>query len=278
MDMNQENMRCIDFDGAFARYLSAWMRAHEGQYDMDEIEDRMPDIYAAFLQEPAPWLGGLAPGAYFERFDDAAALVRLLCAYIENNTPVPDLLLERIVTLGEEAPLLALLGRRDIPPEAEKAAISLLREMQSAAPMQAYIDFIAAMDAPDEMGDLRAEALLSMGRAIVEPILRALPDAGDVGLDIFADLLSHYPGDARIFDLILARFERAEEKRALFAACLSKLGDERALPALCRAAKQRDIRYLDFMEIANAIEALGGERPQEREFSGDTDYEALRLL
>ena len=66
------------------------------------------------------------------------------------------------------------------------------------------------------------------------------------------------------------------DKKALFASYLAKLGDERALPALNEAAMARDINYLDFVEISSAIEALGGDRPAEREFSGDPYYESLK--
>ncbi len=270
-------MECIDFDGAFARYLAAWMREHEEEYDAEEMEDMAPDLYLSFIETPADWLDGLTPIAYFERYDDAEELVHLLLAYITRHMPVPDLLLERIVALGEEAPLIDLLCRDDLP-EAVKTAISLLREMQSVTPMQTYIDCIAALDAPDEKGDLCAEALLSMGDVIVEPVLRALPDAKETGRDIFADLLSNFPGDERIVPVLIERFEHAAGKRALFASCLAKAGDARALPSLRRAAKAHELRYIDFMEIANAIEVLGGERPAMREFSGDPDYESLRKL
>ena len=45
---------------------------------------------------------------------------------------------------------------------------------------------------------------------------------------------------------------------------------------LKEAAQSPDINYLDYVEVVNAIEALGGERPPEREFSGDPYYESLR--
>lgn len=47
--------------------------------------------------------------------------------------------------------------------------VSLLREMESQAPMQRYIDFIASLEEPSDKGDLCAEALLSMGEAVVAP-------------------------------------------------------------------------------------------------------------
>lgn len=275
-------MKCINFDRAFERYMAEWIKENSEKYkdDMDVIEDMMPDVYLEFLKKPADFLDGVAPQDYFEQFDNADMLVNWLCDYIAQGVPVPDLLLERVTALGDpaEKSLLALIARDDLSEETQMTAISLLREMESKAPMQRYIDFIASLEEPSDKGDLCAEALMSMGESVVEPILAALSGAGQTGRDIFADVLSNYPGDERIYELMIERFVTRDERRALFASYLAKLGDERAIPMLKEAAQSPDINYLDYVEVVNAIEALGGERPPEREFSGDPYYESLRQV
>ena len=275
-------MKCINFDRAFERYMAEWIKENSEKYkdDMDVIEDMMPDVYLEFLKKPADFLDGVAPQDYFEQFDNADMLVNWLCDYIAQGVPVPDLLLERVTALGNpaEKSLLALVARDDLPEETQMTAISLLREMESKAPMQRYIDYIASLEEPSDKGDLCAEALMSMGESVVEPILATLSGAGQTGRDIFADILSNYPGDERIYELMIERFVTRDEQRALFASYLAKLGDERAIPMLKEAAQSPDISYLDYVEVVNAIEALGGERPPEREFSGDPYYESLRQV
>lgn len=275
-------MKCINFDRAFERYMAEWIKENSEKYkdDMDVIEDMMPDVYLEFLKKPADFLDGVAPQDYFEQFDNADMLVNWLCDYIAQGVPAPDLLLERVTALGNpaEKSLLALVARDDLPEETQMTAISLLREMESKAPMQRYIDYIASLEEPSDKGDLCAEALMSMGESVVEPILAALSGAGQIGRDIFADVLSNYPGDERIYELMIERFVTRDERRALFASYLAKLGDERAIPMLKEAAQSPDINYLDYVEVVNAIEALGGERPPEREFSGDPYYESLRQV
>lgn len=275
-------MKCINFDRAFERYMAEWMKENSEKYkdDMDVIEDMMPDVYLEFLKKPADFLDGIAPQDYFEQFDNADMLVNWLCDYIAQGVPVPDLLLERVTVLGDpaEKSLLALVARDDLPEETQMTAISLLREMESKAPMQRYIDYIASLEEPSDKGDLCAEALMSMGESVVEPILAALSGARQTGRDIFADVLSNYPGDERIYELMIEQFVTRDERRALFASYLAKLGDERAIPMLKEAAQSPDINYLDYVEVVNAIEALGGERPPEREFSGDPYYESLRQV
>ena len=275
-------MKCINFDRAFERYMAEWIKENSEKYkdDMDVIEDMMPDVYLEFLKKPADFLDGVAPQDYFEQFDNADMLVNWLCDYIAQGVPVPDLLLERVTALGNpaEKSLLALVARDDLPEETQMTAISLLREMESKAPMQRYIDYIASLEEPSDKGDLCAEALMSMGESVVEPILATLSGAGQTGRDIFADVLGNYPGDERIYELMIERFVTRDERRALFASYLAKLGDERAIPMLKEAAQSPDINYLDYVEVVNAIEALGGERPPEREFSGDPYYESLRQV
>ena len=275
-------MKCINFDRAFERYMAEWIKENSEKYkdDMDVIEDMMPDVYLEFLEKPADFLDGVAPQDYFEQFDNADMLVNWLCDYIAQGVPVPDLLLERVTALGNpaEKSLLALVARDDLPEETQMTAISLLREMESKAPMQRYVDYIASLEEPSGKGDLCAEALMSMGESVVEPILDALSGARQTGRDIFADVLSNYPGDERIYELMIERFVTRDERRALFASYLAKLGDERAIPMLKEAAQSPDINYLDYVEVVNAIEALGGERPPEREFSGDPYYESLRQV
>ena len=91
------------------------------------------------------------------------------------------------------------------------------------------------------------------------------------------DVLCDYPGEEKVFQLALKLFEENPKRRALFASYLGKLGDDRALPALMKAAEDPKLSYLDFIEVRSAIEELGGDCP-EREFDDDAAYEALQRL
>lgn len=275
-------MKCIDFDRQFEAYTRTWMEKNAEKYNnnMDVIEAMMPEVYMEFLEQPADWLGGQSPVMYFEQYDDAAMLVDWMCAYYEQGVPVPDLLLERITDLGEEAEkaLLALPFGGCVPHEAALTAISLLREMESNVLLDEYVGFIASLSEPDEKGDMCAESLLSMGYEAVPAMISALDHAKETGKDIFADILSNYPGEERTFALLMERFAVCDDRRALFASYLAKFGDERALPALMDAAQDDRTNYLDYVEIVSAIEELGGERPAERDFNGDPYYESLKRV
>jgi len=275
-------MKCIDFDKQFERYTRSWMEKNAEKYknNMDVIEAMMPDIYMEFLEKETAWLNGMSPIAYFAQYDDAKMLIDWMCEYYTQDVPVPDLLLERITELGTEAEaaLCALPFNRDVPHEAALTAISLLRELESTVLAEEYVAFIAALEEPDEKGDMCAESLEAMGDMIVEPMIQAIKTATQTGRDIFADILSNYPGDDRIFDLLIERFKNCDDRRALFASYIAKFGDDRALPVLMEAAQDDTVNYLDYVEIVSAIDALGGERPAEREFTGDPYYESLKRV
>ena len=273
-------MPIINFDEHFAEFMSDWMKAHEDQYaNFDEMEEDMPRIYMAFLNTRAKWLGNVTPGAYFTQFEDPTVLVDWLAQYCEEGTPVPDLLMEQITTVGRpcEKRLLELLKDEEATEEAKMIAVNLLREMDSVLPKMLYIRWQLNRDSQDELKDNALESLTEMGETVVQPILQELPGANDAGEEALLEVLSHFPGNEQIFKLALKLFRERKERRALFAGYLAKLGDDRALPELTAAAEEEKLPYLTFIEIRNAIETLGGVCP-ERTYEDDPEYEALRDL
>lgn len=275
-------MECINFDEHFEHYAMEWMQSNAAKYkrNMDRMEAKMPDVYLQWLNKPADWLDGISPGAYFLQYNNACELVHWMIEYFMHKVPVPDQLLERITSLDTDAEraLMGMLEEGAAPVEAVLTAISLLGEMESCAPMEKYIAWIAARGEADERADMAAEALTAMGIRTVAPILNTVRDATCHGRETFLDILCNFPGDPGIFTLAIDMFHELPQKRALMVSLLGKLGDEHALPALQEAVNDRTLSYLDFIELRNAIEALGGDAPAERDFSGDPTYESMRRI
>ena len=65
---------------------------------------------------------------------------------------------------------------------------------------------------------------------------------------------------------------------ALIASYIGKFGDADALPRMMEALDAPEITYLDYIEIANTVRALGGEIEKERVFDGDPYYESMKQL
>lgn len=270
-------MKCIDFDRHFAEYTSQWVKEHSRDYKtLENMESDMPGVYLRFLNTSAPWLDGATPGAFFEKFDDAAELVQWMREYCVKRVPLPDPLQERILDLGQscEESLISLLEDASAPMEARMTAVGLLREMESRAPMALYIAWQTNRRQKDELCDNALESLAAMGRDAVPDMLSVLDTCNRAGQEAMLDVLSAYPGNEAVFMLALKLFEEDKKRRALFAGYLGRLSDERALPVLLKAAGEQNLPYLDYIEIRNAIERLGGDAP-EREFHDDPGYDAM---
>ena len=80
--------------------------------------------------------------------------------------------------------------------------------------------------------------------------------------------------DERVFNALLSAF-RLGEDTPVYAGYLAAYGDERALPYLLKKIEDTTIGFVEFQELKYAIEALGGEYDEPRDFSDDKDYLAV---
>lgn len=274
-------MNCIDFDSDYAAYAQAWIRQNRARFpNADALEAQMPEVYIRWINTPAAFLDGVAPALYFERYDDARLLVNWMLEYLRQGVPVPDLLLQRIHEMGERAEpeLMRILREPErFGSEAAMTAMGLLRELQSEAPLSLYLEWILSSSQPAELLDSASEALSQMGPDAAEAILQHLEEAGEAALPYFADALYTREHDERIFRLLSRLFETGD--KALYASYLGRYGDERAVGLLRETLTESGIDYLEFIEIRNAIEALGGDvEDLEIRFDGDPYYETVRRM
>ena len=275
-------MKCIDFDKAFQMYAMKWFREHSKEYkNYDDMEAAMPDVYARFLDTPADFLAKAKPGEYFEQWDDAKTLVDWMEDYFKQRVPVPDMLLNRIVDLGEdtEKRLTALLKKERTPQEARMTAVSLLAELVSTLPMDMYIDWQKNRLPEDELCDSAVESLTQMGEGVIAPMLAAMDEANDAGREAYCSVLSHYPDTTgRVLSELLRLIRLPGANVAVLAGYLGRLGDDNALETLIDLALDEETSYLTFIELRSAIEQLGGDAPERNFDDNDPEYEAMANL
>jgi len=272
-------MKLIDFDAEFSKALNQWIENNRAKYKTaDAMEDAAPDVYTHWLSTPAEFLDGETPTGYFTRYTDAGELVTLLKRYLAEDTPVPDPLLSRLQALGDEDALLALACDTGAPAEARMHAIDILRELDSQKPMVEYIRWQVDRDQDEDLLDSALESLNAMGKAVLGPAKIAFMAAADEGREALLDVLSQATGDDDVVQFAIRRFQECADKRALYAGYLGKLDDDRALEPLLNAAESNDVSYIDFIEIRNAIERLGGEAPIRDDFEDDPTYIAVKRL
>ncbi len=270
----------LDFDANFAAYSEKWMQMNQKKFkNIEQMEDAMPEVYMRWLNSPAAFLMGETPALYFSKYNNPQELLNWVTEYEAAGVPVPDPLLERISDLGEKSipALLKKAGDADNSVQTRVTCLNILQEVEAGEqPMQICLDIVDRREEEDELADVAAELLSGMGKNVVEPILDRFEDVSDAAQETYLDVLCNYPGDGRIYDFLMRAFLEHEEKMALYASFIGKLGDDRALDALKKAIDLPDINYLDYLEIRNAIEMLGGTVEGEREFSGDPYFEMLK--
>jgi len=277
-----------DYDKQFQLYLRRWMRGHRGDYEtLDDMERAMPEVYEAWLKTPASWLDGEMPGSFFGKFTDGSLLVRWMLRYSASSVGLPGPLMDRISELRDETGPALLnilrgtceLPERADPDEVKMLAIHLLSEQASLEAKQDYLRFVlSAKDGEDELAEASALALKALGEDAREDLLWALSGASIPARVLLCEALSDMPGDDRIREALIALFREAKGHAAVCAGLLAHYGAEEMLPELARALSDPEIGYIDYLEIRNAVEELGGEVRTERDFSGDPDYESLKEI
>lgn len=271
-------MKIIDFDAYFTDVLNDWIEKNQTRFKKpDDMEDEVPDVYLRWLNTPADWLDGVAPGAYFDRFSDSTELCEGLKEYIVQEVAVPDPLLDRLAELADDRVLLELAKDKTAPCEARMAAIEILRQIESTLPMVDFIRWQVERDDEDDILDNALESLRQMGEGVRKAAKIAFTAADYEGKEALLDVLADYPGDEEVFQFALEQFKTQKDKRALFAGYLAKLDDDRALEHLLDVAESDDVSYMDFIEIRSAIERLGSEAPV-KDWSNDPTFKAFRKM
>ena len=270
----------LDFDANFKAYSEKWIEMNKGKFKtFEQMEDAMPEVYMRWLNSPAAFLEGEAPGTYFAKYTSAPELVKWMRLYDEADVSVPDQLLDRIADLGEESvkPLLFTAKNEAYSPALRIMAMNLLKELDAAEDaFEMALAVIDRKEEEDELADVAAELITDCAEEHKDELLERLPDVTDAARETYLDLLCNCPGDGRVYEAVMDAFLKTEDKYALYASFLGKLGDDRAIPALTKALDEPELNYLDYLEIRSAIEALGGECNHEREFAGDPYYETLK--
>ena len=272
-------MKIYDFDAKFYDYARTWMALHPGLKE-DEIEQHYNDMMRSWLNAPAQWLGGVKPGEYFDRYSDPRDLIRLLEEYLKRDIGLPEPLYSRIVAVGAPcaAYLVDIVRSPDRPDALRGTALALLRDMNCPLPLDLCLDVICSGDTDQELSDMVAESLKDADESIVETLMDHYDSATEYGRMTILDICAKYPVHDRVFEKIVYELNHQDRIRGYYAGLLADYGDPRALNALQSAQRLSDLTYLDYIEIRNAIEALGGDPGEERVFNGDDAYEALRNM
>ena len=272
--------RPIDLEHLFHHYVADHLHK-AGELDEDAAGEMAEKLYAEWADAPCAALDGCSPRAWFARLGTPEALVETLTAYACADMEPPELLLDRFFDVGAicAAPLEALARNAGESAALRAQALDLLNGLDEARAVRTATDAVLAAQESDAFCELAAEILASRVDAdVAARLLDGYDAASDFARTLILEALCNFPGDARVYERMLEMLKNRPEQRADAARLLGRYGDARAIEPLKALLDLTDIGYYEYMEVRNAVEALGGEVENEREFYGDPDYEYLREL
>lgn len=262
-------MKLIDFDGLFDEKLAQYMEENKNKYTEKQWEDVIPKLYKKFGDTYVAKVK-CTPKEYYAKMTDEE-LSAILAAHLKEDVPVPEFLCSEIENRGAAETLLPLLEGDDT--QAAVYAVNLLGDDTRA--FDSYFQILSE-NRFDE--DLRSD-LADIFRIHADEIKDRAYDLCQQGIakEYMLEILSRVKEkEDRIFDILLQAFLSGEET-PMRASYLAAYGDERALPHLLERIEDRTIGFVEFQELKYAIEALGGEYDEPRDFSDDKDYLAVEV-
>lgn len=261
-------MKLIDFDEKFNRKMAEMIEKHAGERTEEEWETAVADAYEKFGDA---YMGaiGMTPRQYFAKMGDGQ-LVEMLKEYLLQGVSVPDLLCEAIAGRGVFPELLALLHETD--EELVHYALNLIGSDRRA--LERYVQMLSEEAYDEHIKDALADLLKERADEVTEMVLPLV--RGENAAYALEILSRTQKRDDRVYQALLGAFRNGEEEEVpLYAGYLAAYGDERALPELLKKIDEPEIGFVTFQELKFAIEALGGEYTQERDFSQDESYKKI---
>lgn len=121
------------------------------------------------------------------------------------------------------------------------------------------------------------EFLLEDCEDVVDDMLEKFyASEGETG-KMLIEILAGYKGNPAVYMGLVSYLYKGEDV-ALFARLLGGYGDERAIDVLKSFVEEYDVDYNEYMEIRNAVEELGGDFDDSRDFTDDPFYRFIKGL
>ena len=262
-------MKLIDFDGLFDEKLTQYMEENKNKYTEKQWEDVIPKLYKKFGDTYVAKIK-CTPKEYYAKMTDAQ-LAETLSAHLSEDVPVPEFLCVEIENRGEANTLLPLLKSDDT--ETVSYAINLIGDDQ-----RAFDAYFAILTENRLTEDIRSD-ITDIFRLHADEVKGLVYDTykQGVAVEYMLEILSRVKEkEEYIFEVLLQAFLTADETQSpVRAGYLAAYGDERALPHLLKRIEDRSIGFVEFQELKYAVEALGGEYNEPRDFTNDKDYLAV---
>ncbi len=264
-------MELIDFDGLFDEKLAQYIEQNKEKYTEKQWENVIPRLYKKFGDTYVAKIK-CTPKEYYAKMT-ATELVETLYEHLVKDVPVPEFLCSEIESRDTTEDLLKLF-------EKDEDCVANYVVNLVGADARAYNTYFELLINERYDEELRSD---------VTDILRSVAD------EVKATALENYRNgkakeymleilsrckirDEEIFSVLIKAFLADEDRISVRAGYLAAYGDDRALSYLLNKIEDRSLGFVSFQELKYAIEALGGEYNEPRDFSADKDYIAVEAM
>lgn len=262
----------FDFDKNYEEYVMQWYDSHRDELGDDELEEKMPELYEQWANTPLAALENLSPRTFFDNID-APDLVKLMVSSCEGEQNPSSLLLDRIAEVPSCAQGLRDVIRMSQNNKARIISANLLTEMESEHPLDVYARLVCDEGADEGLRELGIEIMCEHADEVADTLYRMIPEATVAQKGMIAEVLVNAKPDDRTLRLLEELFAQGDNV-PFYASLMGKYGDERACAMLYRALD--NCNYMEYVEIKNAIERMGGVVDDSRDFTDDPYYNAIK--
>lgn len=263
----------IDIDKLFEDYFRKFIADNVGKFTESELENKVSEIYSKFGNSKIKELGMKSPIEYFNEMN-SSDLVHALEDCVKNNIPVSDYLCDAIEKRVDTEDLLIEFINEETDDELATYSANILKSQNSKKALSKFVTVVKSCNASESLIESLTEALVDNANEVKDEILKVY-DKNDKSSKYFIEVLaSTFPSD-EVFQILQDAFIIHTNEIALYSTYLAKYGDDRALPILYEAISKDNVSYIDFKELKLAIEALGGEYEENRDFRKDKFFNKI---
>lgn len=270
-------MKFENLDKLFELYVQDVVRKNKDKYSSHEaLEDDLGTLFNRFENVKIKTLDGKTPKEYAAELREDGEIFDYVSKCLENNIEVTDTICDEVVrSEGAVEYLNGLLYENN--KDAKLLAALLLKEIDDEDVEDIFISVLTNDEMPDEVKTVAFEYLSDGDDCVPDKILEIINGVPEKNQGILVEVLSNFKGRKDVFYWLVTMLQRAEDVPT-YAGLLGSYGDVAAVDILKSFASEVDINYVEFVEIRNAVEELGGEMTEEKDFSDDPYYKYINHI
>lgn len=268
-------MEKFDLNGLYEQFLLKKVRENPAKYaNAEALENDIPVLAQEWENTEESELDGKTPKQFAQYLAQNKMLFDYIVDCLEAGKEVSDVLCFKLLEQPDCVESCKQLIYGDSVDGRSLGAV-LLREKGGAEAVDAFLEALTARNASDEVKQEAYEFLREdADDSIVDKILALINDAAPDTQKLLTEILSGHGGRKEVFFWLVTMLYRAEDI-PLFSGLLGAYGDKAAVDVLNNFAAEYDINYVDFLEIRNAIERLGGEVAFDKDFTDDEYFKFM---